>query len=272
MFAKFCISSILSCIEFRCHIAAATPALITYSPERDVPGLIPAILPAQVCQRALCIKVEIFQPVSHFFRSTRAYITGDIRLTAQQAAKLQEFMRTETIIFCDHTPGRIDGPFTLLPGADSILPMVLIGITSSRPAQYGHFYLFQRIYYVHPYFISRPESVIDTSPQVFREMAIYIAADHRSGSISDRKTYCRLRGREQANTQQERQKEDASAYAVNFQFHEHLIVFSIIKCHEDNYYWLNKKIFSQFNHFLSVAPGPYLHPDEIGACRKISRR
>src|ERR1700759_2378942 len=94
-------------------------------------------------------------------------------------------MRAKTIVFRHHAPGGIDGPLPLISRSDRIPPVIHIRKTTARPAKNGDPDLLQCLHDIHPDMISRPETIIDTSPQVFGEMPVDIPADNGARCITE---------------------------------------------------------------------------------------
>src|ERR1700761_3274950 len=92
-------------------------------------------------------------------------------------------MGAETIVIRHHTPGGIHRLLALILRTDGIPPMILIGITTARPAQHRDLYFFQRFHDIHPDLAVLPEAVIDTASQVLRKMTVDKAADDRPRTI-----------------------------------------------------------------------------------------
>src|SRR5690606_41157864 len=88
---------------------------------------------------------DLFYPFGHFFYRSTTDVSGDVRLTFEQCAKLQEFMCTEAVVFNHSAPVGIYHFRTLFAWTYTVAPMVFISETASRPAQIGNFNLFKSI-------------------------------------------------------------------------------------------------------------------------------
>src|SRR6185437_6792977 len=179
-------------IALRRHAPATTPALITYPPKGNIIRLGITVLPPHIRQRTLSTEIQILQPVLHLLGSTRAHIPGDIGLTSQELAKLQKLMGSETIVLRYHPPGGVHRLLPLLPWPDAVPPVILVGITPTRPPEHRNSDLPQRLDHIHPDMIARPESIVDTPAEILGEMSIDIPADGWPRSILDRQGHRRL--------------------------------------------------------------------------------
>src|SRR5579859_8189514 len=102
-------------------------------------------------------------------------------------------MRAKTVILIDHPPGGVHRMLSLVPRSDGVPPVILIRIATPRPAQYRDTDLLKRIHHIHPDMITRPETIIDTSPEILGKMPIQVTADHRARGISYRQAAAVLR-------------------------------------------------------------------------------
>ena len=180
------IAFILVSIKFSRHITAATPTFIAHSPEFYTPGFFASILCTQIGHGAFGIRVQVLHPLGHFFYGTASHITRDIRFCFKQRTEFEKFVGTKTIILGYTTPVRVYHIGAIFTRTYSITPVVFITKTTTRPAEVGNIYFFQRFYYIQAdavflrylQCITYPESVIDATTQVFGKMSINMTTDH----------------------------------------------------------------------------------------------
>ena len=126
----------------RTHIATAAPVLISHAKVIHTPWFFLSVFLTQIRHRRDTVKCHIFHPFAHLLNGSAAHIAVHVGLTAQLLCQFEKFMGSKTVILNNTAPMGIDHTLTLLLRADSILPMIFIGKTSSRPAQHRHLNLF----------------------------------------------------------------------------------------------------------------------------------
>ncbi len=89
-------------------------------------------------------------------------------------------MRAETAVLNVTSPMNVHSLGALLQRRDAVAPVVIVGITSARPAQHRHTKLFEVLDSLLPVsinigngrFLPDPQTAIHASPQMLREMSV----------------------------------------------------------------------------------------------------
>src|SRR5262249_14012564 len=84
-------------IELRCHIAAATPVLVTNAEVFDFPRRLVAIFLAPICHWADPEKGDVFDPLLHLLNRAAANIAANVGLTPDLLTKIHELVCPEMI-------------------------------------------------------------------------------------------------------------------------------------------------------------------------------
>src|SRR5437899_2568006 len=71
-------------------------------------------------------------------RRSASHIAGKIGLGAKQTAQADKFMRAEAPVFNVAAPMDIHALGPLRNRTDAVTPMIIVGITASRPSQNGY--------------------------------------------------------------------------------------------------------------------------------------
>ena len=172
-------------IILRTHAASATPAFISDTKIFHLPRLFAPVFLSQFCHRATLFRGHIFHPLGHFFHASATYVSTDVRFTSQHFAQIQEFMRTETVIFHGTPPIVVDHARTFITRPNTVHPVVFIGKASSRPTEHRHFQGFQRLEHVftipvdvrYRRIFSHPETSINTGTQMFGKLPVDFFVD-----------------------------------------------------------------------------------------------
>ena len=172
-------------IKLRCHIAAAAPVLIAHSKEVHLPGCGMTVFCAKICHGGYSVKGHVLHPFGHFLHGAAAEIAVDIGLAAQLFTQFHIFMGTEAVIFYDAAPVGIDHFFAVFFRTDSVLPVILVRKTASRPAEHRDADLFQRFHDVtaHPVdignlgILAHENAFIDASSQMFGKLSVDFLID-----------------------------------------------------------------------------------------------
>ena len=117
------------------------------------------------------------------------WAAGAHRLRPEELAELEELVRPEVVVLGDASPVGVDDRRPRIPRSDPVLPMVLVGEASARPAEDGYFHLPQGFYDIGTVPVnignfrirSNPDPVINASAKVFGKMAVDIAVDGVAG-------------------------------------------------------------------------------------------
>src|SRR5262249_9155507 len=125
-------------IELRCHIAAATPVLVTNAEVFDFPRRLVAIFLAPICHWADPGKGDVFDPLLHLLNRAAANIAANVGLTPDLLTKIHELVCPEMIILDHAPPMSVDHGRSLLCRPNALSPMVFVGETSAGPAQDRH--------------------------------------------------------------------------------------------------------------------------------------
>ncbi|MNW56105.1 hypothetical protein D3C74_338080 [compost metagenome] len=133
-------------VIFRTHIPSAAPVFIAHAKIFHSPGLFPAILRAQLSHRRYTVKGQVFHPFRHFLNRSAAHVAVDVWLTFQHGAQLHEFMGSKMVVLHRAAPVRVNHPFAAFARTDAILPVIFIGKTTARPAQYRHLNFLKRFH------------------------------------------------------------------------------------------------------------------------------
>ena len=125
-------------VMFRRHGTAAAPVLIADAPVADVERFAGAVDGALLGERAARRIIAILHPVAKFGGFSRAYIARDVRLGADQPAKPHKLVDAEAVVLYIGTPMQVDA--LRAPGGrtDAVAPVIVVGETAARPAQYGN--------------------------------------------------------------------------------------------------------------------------------------
>ena len=188
-------------VEFRAHVAAAAPVFIAHAEVGELPGLLAAVLAAQLRHGGDAVKRHVLDPLAHLLHGAAAHVAGDIRLAAQLAAQLHELMRAEGIVLHNAAPVRVHHALARFLRADAVLPVILVCKAAARPAQHGNADIPQRLHNVgaHPVHVrngavfSHEEAVVDAAAQVLRKVAVDVAVDHSSLSGCVDEKICHVR-------------------------------------------------------------------------------
>ena len=94
-------------------------------------------------------------------------------------------MRPEGVVLHHITPVCVDDFFTLFPGSDAVLPMIVVRKAASRPPQYRQLYLPQGFHHITPHALYVPDirglshinSFIDSSAQMLGKLSVQFPAD-----------------------------------------------------------------------------------------------
>jgi hypothetical protein len=89
------------------------------------------------------------------------------------------------IVFDHATPMSVDHAFALIARANAISPVIFIGKTAARPAQYWDTNFSQRIQHIvanamrvgDGRILAHPESLVNASPQMLGKMTVYVRAN-----------------------------------------------------------------------------------------------
>ena len=161
-------------VELGAHVAAAAPGLVADAPVLHVPGLLPAVGPAQVRHGGLPAHVAVLHPVGELLDGAAAHVAGEVGLAPQLAAQLQKLVGAEGVVLRDAAPVGVDDLLAALPGADAVLPVVGVGEAAAGPAQHGDAQGPQGLDHVrsHPVFVgdagalAHVDAVVDAAAQV----------------------------------------------------------------------------------------------------------
>ena len=167
------------------HVATATPALVAHAEELHFPGLVTAVLAAQLCHGGVSVTGHVLHPLGQFLHGARAHVAADVRLRAQHLAKVQELMGTERVVLDGATPVVVLHLGAVLLGADAIHPVILIGETSARPSQHGDLQLLECVEHVSAItlgvgnggVLTHPKATIDAGTQVLGELSVNLLVD-----------------------------------------------------------------------------------------------
>ena len=174
------------------HLAAASPVLVAHAPVLHIERLRGAIGGAQVGKGAALGVIAVFHPVAHFFRRAAADVGAEVGLRLNQPAQTDELMGAEGVVLNVVPPGDIDRLGPPGHGTDAVAPVVIVGETAARPAQYGH----QPLQVLHRLpaiavdignrrVLAHPQTAVDTRAQMLGELAVQFRADEANllGSV-----------------------------------------------------------------------------------------
>ena len=222
-------------IKFRTHVATAAPAFVAHRPERNLPRLVPPVLPPQVGHRRIRRARHVFHPLHHLLHRTAAHVAANARVTIDLLAKIHELMRAEMIVLHHAAPGRVDDGRTLLARTHAVHPMIFVGKAAARPAHHRDFYFLERRHHVvadaarvrNRAVRADPDAFINAMAQMFGKLSVNILADDgraRSGVNDQRIGRRRLCHGGHGNDQ-------SRSDGGNFSFHQNLAVCRIsINC------------------------------------------
>src|SRR5882724_7611514 len=103
------------------------------------------------------------------------------------------------IVFDDAAPMSVEDRRALFAWADSILPMILIGETTTRPAEHGDFDFLEGSDDIianpagvgNRAVLADPNAFVNASAEVLGELAVDIAVDSSAGLVGVNDQFCR---------------------------------------------------------------------------------
>src|SRR5882724_13213658 len=88
-------------VVFGCHIAPASPCFVAYAPVPHLPGHFTPVLPSPFGHWADALKIDILHPLDQFLHGAAAHVAGEVGISADAFAHVEEIVCTETIVFSD---------------------------------------------------------------------------------------------------------------------------------------------------------------------------
>src|SRR5215475_1210215 len=99
------------------------------------PGM--TVLAAEVRPRGVARAVAVLDPGLRLVHGSRAHVDADVRLRAEEAAVLDEFVGAEAIRLL-RVPGELAPAWARVHGAHAVEPVIAAHEVAARPAQHGH--------------------------------------------------------------------------------------------------------------------------------------
>ena len=172
-------------VVLRPHVAPAAPVLVPHAEEGELPRLLPSVLPAKFRHLRLAGERDVFDPLRHLLDCAAPHVAADVRIRADHLAEVQEFMGSEVVVLDHATPVGVDPPRALLPEADPVHPVVLVGEAAARPAEDRRLQLLQGFDDVDAdapdigdrRVLAHPHAFVDAAPEVLGEVPVDLPAD-----------------------------------------------------------------------------------------------
>ena len=139
------VSAIEVSVILRAHGTSATPTLITYAKEFNIPGLLTSVLATQFSHWSLAVRGHILNPFSKFFYSTTAHIATDVWFTTEHLAEIKELMSTKRVVFYGSAPVIILHLRALFLRSNTVHPVIFVSKASARPTKNRNLKRLQRI-------------------------------------------------------------------------------------------------------------------------------
>src|SRR6266568_9176550 len=184
--------AVLHGVLLRSKVTAATPRFVAHSPVTNVERIFEPGSSPFVGQRGGARGgVAVLNPAIELLGWQAAQICSQVRLPADQLAKLHELISAEAIGIIAMSDGsrrrvsegpKVSPPWTLVHRADAIPPVIAVGETAAREAHDRRFDLphlvdqfFANAIHVRDFrVLAYPDSVINHSAQILGEMAVDI--------------------------------------------------------------------------------------------------
>ena len=186
-------------------VSATAPAFIADAPVANVERVLVSALRPQVRHGGGSRRrITVFKPLVEIEGSQSSEVGREIRLGPDQLTKPRELVGAEFIglVLLRAVRGfaqirrispEVSAPGSLVPRSDTIAPVVAIGKTTARPANYRGVQKFQAIDerfadaadVRNLRFLSDPDAVVDTAAQMFREMAVNVRRNGSDGLLGE---------------------------------------------------------------------------------------
>ena len=130
------VSAVHISIEIRVHVTATAPVVISHTKVIYRPRFFVTVFRSQVCHRGYALEGHVFYPLRHFLYGSASHVAVDISLTAQLTAQLEEFVRSEAVVFYYAAPVGVDDFLSSFFRSDAVFPVIFVSEASARPAKY----------------------------------------------------------------------------------------------------------------------------------------
>ena len=173
-------------VVVRGHVAAAAPAFVADAQVLDLPGLLAAVLGAELGHGTF-LGGHVFDPLGQLLDGAGTHVAADVGLDAQHLAEVQELVGAEGVVLHGAAPVVVHELLAFRLRADAVHPVVLVAEAAARPAQHGDFQGLEGLQHVRAVtvhvrdggILAHPDALVDALSEVLGELAVDFGRDDR---------------------------------------------------------------------------------------------
>ena len=131
-----------------CHVSTTAPSLVADAEVFHLPCFVATVLTTQARHRGIAVGGHIFNPLGHLLHGAGTDVTADVRLAVEHLAKVQELMRTKTVVLDGASPVVVTQRGALILRTDTVHPVIVVGKATTRPTHHGNLQSLQGLKHV----------------------------------------------------------------------------------------------------------------------------